>query len=127
MLEVTAAIMMKNDKVLIARRATGSHAGGWEFPGGKVEQGETPADCLARELFEELGVSAEVGDFFAENEHEYNNVCLKLLAYFVNTFSGDFELRVHDKLEWVALSDLLKYKLLAADVPIAEKLIASFI
>ena len=68
---VTAAIILRDDRVLLARRSSGQKlAGFWEFPGGKVEAGETPESCLARELEEELGIGVHVGRKFAESLHQ---------------------------------------------------------
>ena len=78
---VTAAIMVKANKVFAARRNPGSHmAGFWEFPGGKIETGETPEACLVRELFEEFGIVTQVGIFFGENTHDYG---AKLFNYWL--------------------------------------------
>jgi 8-oxo-dGTP diphosphatase len=109
--------------VFIARRAKGQNcAGGWEFPGGKIEGGESPEHCLQRELQEEFAIEAEVGDFFAESIYEYPQGAIRLLAYFVIPHSMDFKLRVHDEYRWIKISDLLSCGLLPADIPIAEKL-----
>ena len=118
MKEVTAAIAVRDGRVLVMRRAPGqSSAGGWEFPGGKVEPGESAEDCLARELREELGVTATVGAFFRESRHEK----IDLLSFRV-AFSGDPRLTVHDKLLWADAGELLALDLLPADRPIAQAL-----
>lgn len=120
MKDVTAAIMFKDGQVLIARRAPGEkHAGGWEFPGGKVEAGETPEECLKRELNEEFGIDTEVKGFIKSSLYEYTQGSIRLLAYQVDILKGNFQLRVHDRYEWVRVDELLNYELLPADVPIA--------
>ncbi|MEW6399341.1 MAG: (deoxy)nucleoside triphosphate pyrophosphohydrolase [Bacillota bacterium] len=78
---VTAGVIRKDDAVLIARRESGPLAGQWEFPGGKLEPGESPEACLARELREELGLEVEVGDIFAVVYHEYPSGPVLLLGY----------------------------------------------
>lgn len=79
---VVAAIVVRDGKLLMTRRTAGSHLGGlWELPGGKVEPGESPPAALARELREELGVSARVGAPFAFNYHEYPDRRVLLLTY----------------------------------------------
>lgn len=124
MKKVTAAIILNKDKVLIMCRAPGEKfAGGWEFPGGKVEDGETAEDCLARELKEELNIEAQVGQFYYESIYEYPQGSIQLLAYIVEIVKGDIQLSVHDKLEWTSRENLLNFDLLPADVPIAEKLV----
>ena len=73
-IEVTAAIIIKSGRVLIGRRRPGKHlAGYWEFPGGKMESGETPESCLKREIFEEMGLEIEVKTAFHENLFEYSS------------------------------------------------------
>jgi 8-oxo-dGTP diphosphatase len=125
MINVTAAVMIREGKVLIARRAAGRHLGGkWEFPGGKVEQGETPEECLARELKEEFEVEVKVGGFLMESVFHYDDVgtTIRLLAYQTEYLGGNFRLRDHDKTEWVSPDELKKYELAPADVPIANAL-----
>lgn len=123
MKEVTAAIIIRDKKVLIARRAQGEKfAGSWEFPGGKVEAFETPKECLRRELYEELGIETRIGEFIAESIYEYPNGLICLLAFTVDIISGEICLTVHDAYRWVDVCDLLKYDLLPADIPIANRL-----
>ena len=120
MKDVTAAILVNGGKIFIARRGPSEkHAGGWEFPGGKVEIGETPEGCLARELYEEFGIETEVQEFIHSIVHNYPQGSIRLLAYRVNILEGDIQLRVHDRYEWVNPHELLDYDLLPADVPIA--------
>lgn len=123
MKDVTAAIIFKHGKVLIARRAPGENcAGSWEFPGGKIERGETPEQCLARELQEEFDIQASIKDFIAESIYEYPTGSIRLLAYVAEVIAGDIKLHVHDDYAWVDLNDLLSYDLLPADMPIALSL-----
>lgn len=123
MKEVTAAIIIKDKKIFIARRAQGEKfAGGWEFPGGKIEAFETPEECLRRELYEEFGIETKVGDFIAESIYEYPTGSIRLLAFIVDIISGEICLTVHDAYRWVDVCDLLNYDLLPADIPIANRL-----
>ena len=123
MKDVTAAVIIQDEKVLITRRAADQkHAGWWEFPGGKGEDGESPEACLRRELMEELGVDALIGDLFAESIFRYESGAIRLLAYRAEIISGEIRLSVHDECQWVSAEELAKYKLLPADRPIAEKL-----
>lgn len=82
MKDVTAAIIIKNEKVFVTRRALGEKfASGWEFPGGKVEAFETPEDCLRRELLKEFAIETKVKDFITESIYEYPQGSIRLLAY----------------------------------------------
>jgi 8-oxo-dGTP diphosphatase len=120
---VAAAIIISNGRVLLARRKQGdSHQGFWEFPGGAVEPGETIEACLARELKEELGVDARVGEEIARNEHRSARGGMDLVALRAHVESDEFRLSAHDAVEWVAPRDLERYKLAPADIPIAAAL-----
>jgi 8-oxo-dGTP diphosphatase len=116
---VTAAIIRRVDCVLLARRSPGEKlAGSWEFPGGKVEAGETPEGSLARELLEELGIGVRIGGRVAESSYEYEHGTFRVIAYLVDWISGEPSPNVHDRLEWVKIDDLTSYQLLPADIPI---------
>lgn len=120
---VTAAIIINEDRVFCARRAAGkSQAGLWEFPGGKVENGETDEVCLARELHEELGICAEVGRHFMTNVHEYDDKIVELRAYFVNSFEGEIQPNDHDQLKWLPISQLMSLTWAPADIPFINAL-----
>ena len=123
MLEVTAAIIQHNGKILIARRPEGDPlAGKWEFPGGKFEQGETPAECLRREIKEELGISILVGDFFADSIYTYPAKTVHLQAYFATWISGEIEIHSHDAIAWAVPADLQQFDFAPADIPFVNKL-----
>ena len=99
---VTAAIIRRDDRVLLARRSSGQKlAGFWEFPGGKFEAGETPESCLARELEEELGIGVHVGRKFAESLHQYDHGNFRIVAFIADWIAGELRARVHDRVEWV--------------------------
>ncbi|MBI9085368.1 MAG: (deoxy)nucleoside triphosphate pyrophosphohydrolase [Desulfobacterales bacterium] len=120
---VTAAIIWNGEKVLISRRMPGQRmAGYWEFPGGKIEAGESPQACLERELMEEFGITAKAGDQIAESVYRYDHGTIRLVALSTEILAGEPELTVHDRIAWVLPEDLLDYKLAPADVPIAEKI-----
>ena len=123
MIDVTAAILIENGRVLIARRRPGaSQAGMWEFPGGKVRPGESPAQCLKREIQEELGIEIAVGEFFGESVYAYEDQTIRLLAYRVRAEGGEMSRNDHAELAWVAIADLGRYRFCPADVPFTEKL-----
>ena len=118
---VTAAVIERDGCVLIARRATSADAGaGWEFPGGKVEPGETPAQCLARELREELGVECAIGALVADVTHAYPTRTIRLMALRADIVAGTPAPAEHVEIAWAPLAELMNYPLLPADVPIAR-------
>ena len=124
MLNVTAAIIQKECQILAARRKPGSHmAGYWEFPGGKIEDGETPEECLHRELKEELNISSKIGPFFGESCYDYGTKEIRLLCYYAEYISGTFILNDHDEIRWLQAHQLLSLKWAPADIPIVEKLV----
>jgi len=121
--KVTAGILEENGRVLIARRRPGRHmAGKWEFPGGKIEPGETPEESLARELSEELDVRARVGSFLCRAFFNGDGVSLELLVYRVDGFDGEPVLREHEEIRWVLPRELLSYDLADSDRRVVEKL-----
>ena len=127
MIKVVCGIIFNAGKIFISRRKLGKSLGGyWEFPGGKVEEGEVYEEKLIRELEEELGMKVEVGDHFITNEHKYQNFRIELIAYQCKFLSATFKMADHDAYEWVVPSKLLDWKLAPADIPIAKKLQSKF-
>lgn len=122
MIRVTVAIIVKNEEVLIARRKLGHLAGKWEFPGGKIEPGEQPEQCLKRELKEELGIDAAIRDFFGESVYQYDNGTIQLLAYYTVWSHGNLKPTVHDKVIWSPVNQLSQYSFAPADMPFVRKL-----
>lgn len=124
MIIVTAAVIEKEGKFLIARRKPGSSlAGHWEFPGGKLEKGEGPRGCLRRELQEEFGIDAEVGDHVVSNVHEYDHIKIELRSYRAKYMSGAIKLVDHDKIAWIKPEEFCQYELAPADLPTVEAII----
>lgn len=99
-------------------------AGLWEFPGGKLEPGETVQDCIMRELAEELGVACVAGEVLARNLHTYPGGTIELVAVRVHMAGDAMRLSVHDEARWVSAADLLILDLAPADIPIAEAVCA---
>ena len=123
MLKVVAGIIMDQGKIFLARRAGHkSNPGKWEFPGGKIESHEDSESALTRELFEEFGVITRTGRFIGSNTHDYKDFKIQLMAYESFWISGQFQLKDHDRIDWVLLEDFSKYDLSEADLPLVSKL-----
>lgn len=120
---VIAGLLIKDGLCLIAKRRVGdSLANLWEFPGGKLEVGETHKECLEREMYEELQINVEVGNFFAETIYEYDFAKIQLFLYWTSWRGGTLYPAVHDEITWVNKETLLNYEFVPADIPIVEKL-----
>jgi 8-oxo-dGTP diphosphatase len=123
MIKVTAAILIKDGKILIAKRkADDRQANKWEFPGGTVEQNETPQECLKREMREEFGINVSVGKIFGESIYHYDHAPIKLLAYRAHWECGQISLKDHADYRWVSSWQLTEYDFAPADIPFVEKL-----
>jgi 8-oxo-dGTP diphosphatase len=114
---VAAALILRGGEVLIGqRRADQPMALQWEFPGGKIESGESPEQALARELDEELGIRAVIGPAVTRIRHNYRHGGAVDLQFFaVHEFSGEIENRIFEQVRWTRLEDLPGYDFLAAD------------
>lgn len=126
MRHVVAALILRGDEVLICqRRPDQAMALKWEFPGGKMEPGETPEEALVRELQEELGIAATIGSRIAHVHHTYRNGGAVDLQFFaVHQFDGDITNHIFNDLRWSALGDLPKYDFLTADRGLVRDLAA---
>ncbi|QVM99617.1 (deoxy)nucleoside triphosphate pyrophosphohydrolase [Pseudomonas rhodesiae] len=124
---VAAAVVFLDGRILITRRAPGQNLEGlWEFPGGKVEPGETLQECITRELNEELGVTSVAGEILMTVSYDYPGGTIDLTAILVELQSTQFTVQVHDLYEWVRPDDLLLYDLAPADISIAEELVRKY-
>ena len=123
-LRVVGAALLESDKVLIVRRPQGDvGAGAWEFPGGKIEVGESPKQALHREVEEELGIQVEILADLGWIEHAYDNVDIELNVFVCRRTLGDIVLAEHDAQNWVKPSELKMDELLAADRPFVQKIV----
>jgi mutator protein MutT len=121
---VTAAILINNGKIFIAKRkslAEGPET--WEFPNGKMGLGETPEQCLQRAMQEEFRMSIHIGDLFGESSYEYGQGSIKLMAFRVNWDGGDIISSTHDDFKWVDIADLRSFYFAPADTPFVDRLI----
>lgn len=121
--DVTAAILVRDGRLVIARRKPGKKlAGKWEFVGGKLEAGEGPEDGLRRELREELGIEALIGRFFGESIYEYHHLKIRLLAYVAYCGQETLQLKDHDAVRLVGIRELAGYDFAPADIPLVRQL-----
>lgn len=122
---VVCAILVRNGRVLLARRPAGKHlALKWEFPGGKVEPEEPPVAALIREIREELGCEIEVIEPLPSSRHDYERGTIDLLPFVCRLAGGSSEPHPHEHvaIDWVEPADLLKHDLAPADVPVVTGL-----
>ena len=120
---VAVGVIKKANLIFIAKRHDEQHQGGkWEFPGGKVEAGETVTQALARELNEEIGIEVKSSTPFLEIHHDYPDKSVHLDIHLVEEFDGEARHLEGQDHKWVAISDLNNYEFPAANVVIIEKL-----
>ena len=124
MKQVVAALILKDGKVLVCQRTRHqSMPLKWEFPGGKIEDGEQPRDALRRELEEELGIDAHIGEEVARIRHDYKNGgAVELRFYVVNEYTGEMENRIFRDVRWAKRSELPSYDFLEADLELVKDL-----
>lgn len=127
---VAGIIENKDGKILCTKRDVGKYeyvSLKWEFPGGKVEEGETEKQTLERELREELDIKVEIGDFFYQVEHDYPDFHLSMAIYKCK-FDGDkIALNVHKEIEWVNPEDIMNFDWAEADRPVAITIYKQFL
>ena len=123
-MDVVAAIIARGESVLICQRKAGQqYAGKWEFPGGKVEAGEELKAALARELQEELGIIASIGDQIAQYEYAYPGQSpVQLFFYRVNQFVGEPRNLIFQQIRWEKIEHLTRYDFLDGDVEFVKRL-----
>jgi len=123
--EVVAAIIVKDGKMLATQRGYGDMAGGWEFPGGKVEPGETPEEALVREIREELEADIRVGDYLTTAEHDYEKFHLSMRCYVCELLGDQMVLTEHAAARWLGADELWDVAWLPADVQVVEAIEAA--
>ena len=121
-IEVVAAIIMDKGKVFATQRGYGEFKDGWEFPGGKMEQGETPQQALIREIKEELETEIEVGELLETVEYDYPNFHLTMHCFLCTIKLGDLVLKEHEAAKWLTRETLDSVDWLPADEGLIEKI-----
>ncbi len=121
-IEVAAAIITPSGRIFATQRGYGEFKDGWEFPGGKMEPGETPQQALVREIQEELDTEIEVGELVETVEYDYPGFHLTMHCFLCTIRSGDLVLKEHEAARWLTREELDDVDWLPADVAVAEKL-----
>lgn len=127
-MQVVAAVLQRDGRVLICQRKTGRHALKWEFPGGKIEPGESPRDALQRELEEELHIDARIGDELHRQTVRYGSGPeIHLLFYRVTDFTGEPVNTEFEQIAWERRENLAHYDFLEGDLEFIRKLASAAI
>ena len=126
-IRVVAAIIKENNKenepiIFATQRGYGEFKGGWEFPGGKIEAGETPQEALKREIKEELDTEISVGDFIDTIEYDYPTFHLSMDCFWCQIVSGDLVLKEHEAAKWLTKDKLDSVDWLPADITLIDKI-----
>ena len=119
---VAAAVIVENGRVFATQRGYGPYKDWWEFPGGKIEAGETPEEALSREIREELDTDIRVGGLLAEVEYDYPEFHLSMKCYVADMLSGELLLKEHEAARWLSAKELEEVQWLPADLAVVEKL-----
>jgi 8-oxo-dGTP diphosphatase len=121
-IRVSAAIICQDGRIFATQRGYGEFKDGWEFPGGKVEPGETPPQALVREIREELDTEIEVGELFETVEYDYPNFHLTMDCFLCTVKSGGLVLKEHEAARWLTREEIGSVEWLPADLGLIKKL-----
>jgi 8-oxo-dGTP diphosphatase len=124
-IEVVAAIIRKEDKIFATQRGYGEWKDWWEFPGGKIEAGETPEEALKREIQEELSTEISVDKFLCTVEYDYPAFHLTMHCYLCSLLTEALHLNEHEAAKWLTMEELNSVKWLPADMGVVEKMEAA--
>ena len=120
--KVAAAIIQKGNQVFATQRGYGDFKDGWEFPGGKIEPGETPEEALAREIKEELDTEITIRKLIYVVEYDYSQFHLTMYCYLCEVLSGRLVLKEHEAARWLTKDELNNVEWLPADITLIEKI-----
>ncbi len=123
-IEVVAGVIWHGDKFLAAQRIRGSHSGFWEFPGGKIELGESPIQALYRELEEELDIKVEEAKLWRTVMHEYDIKTVRLFVFNIYKYNGVIRAVEGNPLLWLTAQDAKNIEFLAADAPLIDEMLS---
>lgn len=122
-IRVVAALIVQGSRIFATQRGYGAMKDGWEFPGGKIEPGETPQEALAREIREELDAQVAVGNLFETVEYDYPQFHLSMACYFCTIESGKLVLKEHEAAKWLSPEELESVDWLPADRELVRHLL----
>jgi len=122
-INVVAAIIEKDGRIFATQRGYGPYKDWWEFPGGKIEAGETPEEALIREIREELRAEIKVGELFRTVEYDYPEFHMIMQCFLCELISDEIELVEHEAARWLGKEDIRTVRWLPSDIEIVEKLI----
>ena len=121
-IEVVAGIIKDSNKIFATQRGYGEFKDGWEFPGGKMEPGETPQEALTRELKEELAIDVNVGEFLCTVDYDYPTFHLTMHCFYCSVIGGELTLLEHEASKWLKMTELHSVNWLPADVEVVAAL-----
>ena len=121
-IKVVAAVIKDRDKIFATQRGYGEFKGGWEFPGGKIEEGETPQEALKREIMEELDTEIEVGELIDTIEYDYPDFHLSMDCFWCEVTEGNLTLKEAEAAKWLTREKLDSVNWLPADLSLVDKI-----